>query len=83
MNNKRNSIDVDKFDYLRRDAFKLKLPEYSFNSTPLLKGARIMDNQLCYPISAQENISDLFKCRYNLFKNAYLEDQVQGADIMV
>ena len=35
--NKRNSIDVDKFDYMTRDSFQLGLKDAYFDYTSLMK----------------------------------------------
>jgi deoxynucleoside triphosphate triphosphohydrolase SAMHD1 len=44
INNKRNSIDVDKFDYILRDTrmMSLSLGEYDYKI--LLKDARVIDD---------------------------------------
>jgi HD superfamily phosphohydrolase len=43
VNNKRNSIDVDKFDYIKRDTKMMDLAFGVFDSEILLKGARVID----------------------------------------
>jgi len=49
INNKRNSIDVDKFDYIMRDTQMMNLSTGSFDYQILLKDARVIDNQIVYP----------------------------------
>lgn len=49
INNKRNSIDVDKFDYIMRDTYMMNLSTGSFDHQILLKDARVINNQICYP----------------------------------
>ena len=44
VNNKRNSIDVDKFDYIKRDTQHLGLQQSSFDYKVLLNGARVIEN---------------------------------------
>lgn len=44
INNKRNSIDVDKFDYITRDTYMMNLSYGSFDHQILLKDARVIDN---------------------------------------
>lgn len=43
VNNKRNSVDVDKFDYIKRDTKIMALERGSFDSKLLLKGARVIE----------------------------------------
>ena len=44
VSNSRNSIDVDKFDYMKRDTAKLGHPNYcTFNEQELMNAARVID----------------------------------------
>jgi HD superfamily phosphohydrolase len=44
VNNKRNSVDVDKFDYISRDTKMMDIAYGVFDFRILLKGARVMHN---------------------------------------
>ena len=44
INNKRNSIDVDKFDYIMRDTKMMDLSYGVFDHSILLKNARVVDD---------------------------------------
>jgi HD superfamily phosphohydrolase len=44
INNKRNSIDVDKFDYIMRDTHMMDLPYGVFDYQILLKNGRVIDD---------------------------------------
>jgi HD superfamily phosphohydrolase len=44
INNKRNSIDVDKFDYINRDTLMMGINYGKFDHENLLSGAKVMDN---------------------------------------
>ena len=44
VSNSRNGIDVDKFDYLRRDTHKMNVGYCSFNHEIIMKGARVVEN---------------------------------------
>lgn len=44
VNNKRNSIDVDKFDYIQRDTTMMGLSYGHFDNKILLKNGRIIDD---------------------------------------
>lgn len=45
--NGRNSIDVDKFDYLGRDTFNLGLKS-SYDFTRLMNFSRVIGDEICY-----------------------------------
>jgi HD superfamily phosphohydrolase len=49
INNKRNSIDVDKWDYIKRDTQMMNLSIGSFDYSILLKDAMVIDDQVVYP----------------------------------
>ena len=75
VSNHRNGIDVDKFDYFRRDAFHLNIP-VSFDSDRLIMCARaIPDDRGIYTVAYPEkevwNVYELFRTRFNLHKRAY------------
>jgi HD superfamily phosphohydrolase len=42
--NKRNGLDVDKFDYLHRDQVSLGIQCGSFNNKRIIKNSRVIDN---------------------------------------
>lgn len=71
VSNPRNSIDVDKFDYLRRDTQKLAVHYSSFNHEIIMKDARVINNHICYPIKHDFEIKKLFDARYNLHRDCY------------
>lgn len=46
--NKKNSLDVDKFDYLQRDSKHLGLTTVGFDWQRIIRNSRVIGNQLCY-----------------------------------
>ena len=44
VNNKRNGIDVDKFDYMSRDSEKVGVHHLTFNRNVIMTDARVVDN---------------------------------------
>lgn len=58
--NKRNSIDVDKFDYIQRDTRMLGTPKAAFDPTLLLKGSRVVNDEICYPAGTPYQVYALF-----------------------
>jgi len=71
VSNSRNGIDVDKFDYLARDTQKMNVHYCSFNRDIVMKGARVIDNQICYPEKHEFEVKKLYDSRYNLYKDCY------------
>ena len=48
--NKRNSIDVDKFDYICRDSYHVGIKSTSIDYTKIFNSAKIIDNEICFNI---------------------------------
>lgn len=68
--NKRNSIDVDKYDYIQRDCYNVGIKS-SLDTKRLMKFTRVIDNQICYDHKEAFSIYELFHTRYSLFKRVY------------
>lgn len=68
--NRRNSVDVDKFDYIERDAHNLGLRS-SYDAKRLLVYSRVVDNEICYHHKEVYNLYEMFHTRYSLFKRIY------------
>ncbi|KAK9717246.1 hypothetical protein K7432_006361 [Basidiobolus ranarum] len=68
--NKRNSVDVDKFDYIERDCYNLGIKS-SYDSSRLMTFSRVIDNQICFHHKEVYNIYEMFHTRYSLFKRIY------------
>jgi deoxynucleoside triphosphate triphosphohydrolase SAMHD1 len=83
VSNKRNSIDVDKLDYLKRDATRMGLFDYWFDSEPLERSARIIEGKICYPTTMMKEIHKLFDLRKNMFEKVYVSKDNLSVDIMI
>lgn len=68
--NKRNSLDVDKFDYIPRDCYYTGL-KHSYDTSRLMKFSRVVDNELCFNQKEVYNIYEMFHTRYTLHKKVY------------
>ena len=74
--NKRNGVDVDKFDYFSRDCFHLGMAK-SFDASRLMQFSRVITmegegvSQIAYHEKEVWNLYELFHSRYNLHKRAY------------
>ena len=67
--NKRNGIDVDKFDYLARDSFHCSMPKPDF--ARLIIASRVMDGQVAYRHKEAFGLGELFHRRFFMFKTVY------------
>lgn len=43
----------------------------AFNHDKVMRGARVINNQICYPEKDIYEIKKLFDSRYNLYKDCY------------
>ena len=60
VNNARNSIDVDKIDYIQRDCRSTSMAYTSFNPKLLLKEIKVIENEICFPEKYSMEVSKLF-----------------------
>ncbi|KAI9278654.1 HD phosphohydrolase domain-containing protein [Phascolomyces articulosus] len=80
--NKRNSVDVDKFDYIERDAQNLGLRS-SYDAKRLLMYSRIVNNEICYHHKEVYNLYEMFYTRYSLFKRIYTHRVAESIEMMI
>jgi HD superfamily phosphohydrolase len=81
VSNNRNSLDVDKFDYLMRDTKSVGL-SYTIDCSRLILQARVIDNEICYPEKLNFSIYNLFGIRYRLHKEICTHPCVQQIEFM-
>jgi HD superfamily phosphohydrolase len=81
--NKKNSIDVDKFDYICRDAYHIGLESSFVDYERIFKTSKIINNTLCYNVKNDFNLFFLFQSRHKLFKQIYRHKKVVAVDLMV
>ena len=82
ISNKKNGIDVDKFDYLVRDNNFLGL-KISFDYSRLILQARVIDNELCYPKQAVDDIIHMFFLRYRLHRQIYNHKTIKAIELIL
>lgn len=77
-----NGIDVDKLDYLQRD---IKTVDFcaKIDTTMLTKHIKIANNHIVYPIHAFEDIENLFRTRYKMYKHVYLHPNVTSVEYLI
>ncbi|RKP09607.1 HD phosphohydrolase domain-containing protein [Thamnocephalis sphaerospora] len=80
--NQRNSVDVDKFDYIARDCYNLgELTGY--DCSRLMQSSRVLNDQICYYHKEVYNLYELFNTRYSLFKRVYSHSVGKALDLMI
>ncbi|KAF8931770.1 SAM domain and HD [Haplosporangium gracile] len=70
VSNKRNSLDVDKYDYLQRDCYNVGIKS-SIDCSRLMKMSRVIDDQICWHHKEVYNLYELYHTRFSLFKRVY------------
>ncbi|KAG0168582.1 SAM domain and HD [Apophysomyces sp. BC1015] len=80
--NKKNSVDVDKFDYIERDAQNLGLRS-SYDAKRLLLYSRVVDDEICYHHKEVYNLYEMFHTRYSLFKRIYTHRVGKAVELMI
>ena len=77
-----NGIDVDKFDYLKRDCYMLGL-SYSFDYHRIISQARVISNQICFPEKIYHSIYQIFITRWRLHTEIYTHPVVRCIEWMI
>ncbi|KAJ2929353.1 hypothetical protein H1R20_g7742, partial [Candolleomyces eurysporus] len=80
--NKRNGLDVDKFDYIQRDSH-MTGTSFSFEATRIVKSARVLDNQICYNIKDANQIYEICLRRFGLHKSIYNHKTARAIEYMI
>lgn len=80
--NKKNSIDVDKLDYINRDSYSIGLKN-SLDIAPFIDDIRVIDNTICYPIKQAYHITNIFNSRYSLHKQICSHKTVISSQLMI
>jgi HD superfamily phosphohydrolase len=82
VSNNKNSLDVDKYDYIKRDSYYLGI-DTSFNPSRLIEGVVVSENNICFPEQSIYDIVNLFNTRYQFHKRVYGHKSVISAQFMV
>ena len=83
VNNKLNSIDVDKFDYIERDCHCLGFREFPFDTERMMKRSMVLNNTICFDEKVVHSIYSLFQSRFNLFQQCYSHRVGQAIGLMI
>ncbi|KAN0026321.1 hypothetical protein ACTFIV_007305 [Dictyostelium citrinum] len=80
--NNRNSVDVDKFDYLSRDSYYLGRSTVS-DFQRLMEFSKVIDDQICFLSKEIYNLYELFHTRYSLHKLVYTHKVGKSIEFMI
>ncbi|TFK33680.1 hypothetical protein BDQ12DRAFT_637222 [Crucibulum laeve] len=80
--NKRNGLDVDKFDYIQRDSHMIGDP-ITLSLTRIIHSARVLDNQICYDIKDANQIYEICATRFKLHKIIYNHKTAKAVEYMI
>ncbi|KAJ2518490.1 hypothetical protein H4217_003297 [Coemansia sp. RSA 1939] len=80
--NKRNGVDVDKFDYIQRDCYNVGVKS-SYDFSRLMLNSRIIDNEVCYDHKEAYNLTEMFHTRYSLHKRVYRHRAAKAIELMM
>lgn len=82
ISNSRTQLDVDKCDYLVRDAYHLGMPS-QLQIARIYKFARVIDDKLCFHQKVYLQIADVFMARYRQHKEVYQHRVVLGIELLI
>jgi HD superfamily phosphohydrolase len=82
VSNSRNSLDVDKYDYILRDSYHTSIAT-GFQMNRLVDSIIIIDNKIAYPEQAVNDVHTLFQSRYKMFKTVYCHKGVISAQFII
>lgn len=78
-----DGIDVDKFDYLKRDCRAIGLSSgIGLDAERFFEYARVIDGHICYPTKMQFDVHELFALRARLHAQVYQHPVVRGIEWM-
>jgi HD superfamily phosphohydrolase len=80
--NGRNSIDVDKFDYLARDAYYCGT-KVACDFNRIMQFSRVIGDEICYKYTEYMNLHELFHARATMHRSVYTHKKSKAIEFMV
>ncbi|EIE24922.1 hypothetical protein COCSUDRAFT_14348 [Coccomyxa subellipsoidea C-169] len=80
--NNRNGLDVDKYDYLQRDALYCNV-RTSVDINRIMTLAKVLDDEICYKYTEFQNVYEVFATRARMFRSVYLHKKARGVEHMI
>eukprot|EP00123_Amoebidium_parasiticum_P001617 comp12758_c0_seq1/m.7879 comp12758_c0_seq1/g.7879 ORF comp12758_c0_seq1/g.7879 comp12758_c0_seq1/m.7879 type:complete len:567 (-) comp12758_c0_seq1:101-1801(-) len=81
--NQRNSVDVDKFDYLARDSYNTGINSGFTDPSRLMELSLVLSNEICFKMDLAESLYDLFQSRYRMHKRVYTHRVSRAVEHMI
>lgn len=82
VSNNLNGLDVDKYDYINRDAYHTGIKS-GFDCSRLIDSVLVIDNKIVYPEQAEQDIFSLFITRHSLHRRVYSHKGVIAAQYII
>ena len=82
VNNTINGFDVDKFDYVLRDATSIGWGS-SVDLDRLIQHTRVIQNHLCFHHKVYDDLYEIIRMRYLLHKKVYNHKAVLGIEALI
>lgn len=80
--NHNTQIDVNKFDYFKRDSQSLDF-NHEYDYLMLLGETRIIGGEICYNSKMHDDVYEIFYIRYKLFKKIYFHHATWAVELML
>ena len=80
--NNLNGLDVDKYDYLKRDTYYLGF-SYSCDYSRICKYARVINNNICYPKKVLSDLCEIYYTRLRLHRQVYNHPVCKSIEFMI
>lgn len=77
-----NGIDVDKFDYLKRDPYHIGL-DFHFDYNRIIENIRVIDDIICFPKKLANTIINMFSVRYRLLREICNHPVTKSIEYMI
>jgi len=75
-------VDVDKFDYIRRDSARTGVP-HDVDISRFIEYATVVDSHICYPRKLAYDLHYLFSSRHHLHERVYQHPAVRSIEYML
>lgn len=82
VSNSETGIDVDRFDYLKRDSFMSGLT-ISYDPTRTMKFSRVVCGEIAFRDREAYNVAELFNSRYLLYRQLYGHRVSRAVEMMI